>query len=54
MSFPDESFDVVLSSALLHFADNEDHWKANGSRNVESAEARWNAVRPTVVHNRYF
>jgi len=28
MSFPDESFDVVLSSAVLHFAADEDHWRA--------------------------
>ena len=26
MSFADETFDVVLSSAVLHFARNEDHW----------------------------
>ena len=28
MSFADESFDVVLSSAVLHFAENENHWLA--------------------------
>ncbi len=28
MSFADESFEVVLSSAVLHFAENEDHWMA--------------------------
>jgi tellurite methyltransferase len=28
MSFPDESFDVVLSSAVLHFAEDENHWRA--------------------------
>lgn len=28
MSFADESFDVVLSSAVLHFAENENHWQA--------------------------
>jgi len=27
MSFADLSFDVVLSSAVLHFARNEDHWQ---------------------------
>jgi ubiquinone/menaquinone biosynthesis C-methylase UbiE len=26
MSFPDASFDVVISSAVLHFASNENHW----------------------------
>ena len=28
LSFENESFDVVLSSAVLHFAKNEDHWHA--------------------------
>lgn len=28
MSFPNESFDAVLSSAVLHFADDENHWHA--------------------------
>jgi SAM-dependent methyltransferase len=28
MSFADESFDVVLSSAVLHFARDETHWQA--------------------------
>src|SRR5947208_156240 len=27
MSFASESFDVVLSSAVLHFARDEDHWQ---------------------------
>ena len=26
LSFPDSDFDVVLSSAVLHFARSEDHW----------------------------
>ena len=26
MSFADESFDVVISSAVLHFAKDEEHW----------------------------
>jgi SAM-dependent methyltransferase len=26
ISFPDSEFDVVLSSAVLHFARSEDHW----------------------------
>ena len=26
LSFPDSDFDVVLSSAVLHFAGSEDHW----------------------------
>jgi tellurite methyltransferase len=28
MSFEDGSFDAVLSSALLHFARDEEHWRA--------------------------
>jgi SAM-dependent methyltransferase len=28
MSFADAAFDVVLSSAVLHFADNEQQWEA--------------------------
>ena len=28
LSFPDESFDVVVSSAVLHFARSEEHWQA--------------------------
>jgi tellurite methyltransferase len=28
MSFADLSFDVVISSAVLHFASNEDHWQS--------------------------
>ena len=28
LSFADESFDVVLSSAVLHFAQDEAHWRA--------------------------
>ena len=28
MSFPDTTFDVVLSSAVLHFARDEEHWRA--------------------------
>lgn len=28
MSFPDTMFDVVLSSAVLHFARDESHWRA--------------------------
>src|SRR5260370_4691515 len=28
MSFGDESFDVVVSSAVLHFARDEAHWRA--------------------------
>jgi tellurite methyltransferase len=28
MSFPDAGFDVVLSSAVLHFARDEAHWQA--------------------------
>lgn len=28
MSFADESFDVVVSSAVLHFAQDESHWQS--------------------------
>ena len=28
MSFPDESFDAVISSAVLHFASDEDHFQS--------------------------
>jgi ubiquinone/menaquinone biosynthesis C-methylase UbiE len=28
MSFPDQSFDVVISSAVLHFARDEEHWES--------------------------
>jgi ubiquinone/menaquinone biosynthesis C-methylase UbiE len=28
MSFENESFDVVISSAVLHFARDEEHWDA--------------------------
>jgi tellurite methyltransferase len=28
MSFADESFDVVISSAVLHFARDEEHWQS--------------------------
>ena len=28
MSFVDESFDVVISSAVLHFARDEEHWRS--------------------------
>ena len=28
MSFPDAAFDVVLSSAVMHFARDEHHWRA--------------------------
>jgi len=28
MSFGNETFDVVLSSAVLHFANDEEHWQA--------------------------
>jgi tellurite methyltransferase len=39
MSFADDSFDVVLSSALLHFADNEDHWTA-------MVQEMWRVLKP--------
>jgi len=39
MSFADESFDVVLSSAVLHFADDEDHWTA-------MVQEMWRVLKP--------
>jgi tellurite methyltransferase len=39
MSFADESFDVVLSSAVLHFARDEDHWHA-------MVKEMWRVLKP--------
>jgi tellurite methyltransferase len=39
MSFADSGFDVVLSSAVLHFARDEEHWRAMVS-------AMWRVLRP--------
>lgn len=39
LSFPDHSFDVVLCSAVLHFARNEEQWKAMVSE-------MWRVLRP--------
>ena len=39
MSFPDKSFDVVLSSAVLHFAEDENHWRA-------MVNEMWRVLRP--------
>ena len=39
MSFADASFDVVISSAVLHFARDETHW-----RNM--AKEMWRVLRP--------
>jgi tellurite methyltransferase len=39
MSFPEESFDVVLSSAVLHFARNEAHFHA-------MVREMWRVLRP--------
>lgn len=39
MSFADSTFDVVLSSAVLHFARDEDHWQTMVSE-------MWRVLRP--------
>jgi tellurite methyltransferase len=39
MSFADASFDVVLSSAVLHFARDEDHWR-------EMVREMWRVLKP--------
>ena len=39
MSFGDAAFDLVLSSAVLHFARDEDHWRAMVSE-------MWRVLKP--------
>jgi SAM-dependent methyltransferase len=39
MSFADTTFDVVLSSAVLHFARDEDHWR-------EMVREMWRVLKP--------
>ena len=39
MSFADEDFDVVISSAVLHFARDEDHWQ-------EMVREMWRVLKP--------
>ena len=39
LSFPDSSFDVVISSAVLHFARNEEHWHS-------MIREMWRVLRP--------
>jgi len=39
MSFADEDFDVVISSAVLHFARDEDHWH-------EMVREMWRVLKP--------
>ena len=39
MSFSNETFDVVLSSAVLHFANDEEHWQAMVSE-------MWRVLKP--------
>jgi SAM-dependent methyltransferase len=39
MSFGDASFDLVISSAVLHFARDEDHWRA-------MVGGMWRALKP--------
>jgi SAM-dependent methyltransferase len=42
MSFEDESFDAVISSAVLHFARDEGHWQA-------MLREMWRVLRPGGV-----
>ena len=39
LSFPNENFDVVVSSAVLHFARSEEHWQA-------MLDEMWRVLRP--------
>jgi SAM-dependent methyltransferase len=39
MSFPDDSFDVVLCNAVLHFAGNDDHFHA-------MLQSLWRVLKP--------
>jgi SAM-dependent methyltransferase len=39
MSFADETFDVVISSAVLHFASDEQHWR-------KMMEEMWRVLKP--------
>jgi SAM-dependent methyltransferase len=39
MSFNDASFDVVISSAVLHFATNEEHWQ-------QMVDEMWRVLKP--------
>lgn len=39
MSFADASFDVVISSAVLHFAKDEDHWR-------KMVSEMWRVLKP--------
>ena len=39
LSFPDASFEVVISSAVLHFARDENHWHA-------MVKEMWRVLRP--------
>lgn len=39
MSFENEAFDVVLSSAVLHFAQNESHW-------LTMVKEMWRVLKP--------
>jgi tellurite methyltransferase len=42
MSFADDSFDVVLSSAVLHFARSEEHWQA-------MLKEMWRVLKPDGI-----
>lgn len=42
MSFPDADFDVVVSSAVLHFARDEEHWQA-------MVREMWRVLKPGGV-----
>lgn len=42
MSFADSSFDVVISSAVLHFARDESHWQT-------MVDEMWRVLRPNGI-----
>ena len=43
MSFPDTSFDVVISSAVLHFARNEEQWRS-------MVNEMWRVLKPGGIY----
>ena len=52
MSFADESFDVVISSAVLHFAKDEEQWQMMVAGDVESVKAGWDFLCPAGRQHR--
>jgi len=51
-SFEPDQFDVVISSAVLHFARDEDHWQAMVNE-MWRVLSRANILRAPGLHNRY-